>query len=382
MDETRDEATGQFVPTPEPAFGKEALELDAGFTPLKDDEPEADELTVAEAAEELTAQGTPESEIKTYGAISDFLAEDNASLTVEQAAKLLSNEHNAEAEDAEKARDDALRAAVDKQRGVEPEAKSTEAKPEAAPEAQPAREGELDPEIEKALSNPRVQAALSQHVAETETKRQEYVAGFDTATQIATASMLSDFPELLHIPAEQRAAALQAMHFQEPARYAKLMTAYNNCVQAIQQQDMAHRQEAQAKQGRFQEYAKAEDAKFSALITSESKETMDAIPKLIHEALIEYGADPAEFGRLGLQSEFLRSAAAQRLLVDAAKYRQITKASKAVSSRALPHVQRPGTTRSASERRGDDVGSLDRRLSQSGNIKDAVALMAAKRKAG
>src|SRR3954471_21173802 len=157
-DENRDPETGQFA-TAEFATGREALELEAGYTPLKEPESEP-ELTVEEAAAELLAQDTPESEIKTYSAISEMLEETNASLTIEQAAELLSKEKNADAEAARVADD---KAAADELQGISPEAKADEVKPEPEVEAQPVRDGELDPEIEKALSNPKVQAALAQH---------------------------------------------------------------------------------------------------------------------------------------------------------------------------------------------------------------------------
>src|ERR1700738_1921942 len=105
-DENRNEA-GQFAETPEPAFGREGVEREAGYLPYKE-EPAADseELTVAEAAEQLAAQSGPESEIRTYSAIDDL--PDNVSLTPEQGAKLLSDSWDAEAKTAEQAEAEAL----------------------------------------------------------------------------------------------------------------------------------------------------------------------------------------------------------------------------------------------------------------------------------
>lgn len=369
MSDDRNEA-GQFAPAPEPAFGIEGVEREAGYVPYKEDAEPEPELTVAEAAEELVAQSTPESEIKTYSAIDDL--PDNVTLTVEQASQMLSDEHAKQAEALENAEADRLRAEVDELRGVKPEAEAKEAATETS--AEPVQPGELDPEVEKALTNPKIQAVLSQQVAEVESAREQHMAAVDGAAQIAIASFMERFPEFAHIPQENMGDAIRAMQQQDPARAAQVAATIQRTLGLFDRQRALHQQAEQQKQSKFQDYAKVEDARFSELVKSESKDTMDAVPKLIHEALIEYGVDPAEFGRLGLQSEFLRSAAAQRLLVDAAKYRQITKAAKSVANRErLPPVLRPGTSSPSGQRVDSErVQALNRKSELT--VKEATEL--------
>jgi hypothetical protein len=99
--------------------------------------------------------------------------------------------------------------------------------------------------------------------------------------------------------------------------------------------------------------------------------------------LSELGVDPLEFLKAGNESKFLRSAAAQKVLVDAAKYRIMMQAPRAVAARAaLPPVQRPGVARSSSERNQASISELDQRLSRTGDIKDAMALYHAKKARG
>src|SRR5690242_697436 len=62
------------------------------------------------------------------------------------------------------------------------------------------------------------------------------------------------------------------------------------------------------------------------------------------------------------------------LQYDAAKYRMAMKAKDGAADKALPPVHRPGTARSSAERAHADVRTLSARLSNSGDIKDAVAL--------
>ena len=51
----------------------------------------------------------------------------------------------------------------------------------------------------------------------------------------------------------------------------------------------------------------------------------------------------------------------------------------AAAAKPVPAVQRPGTVRSSAEREHADVRALTARLSQSGDIKDAVALYHARK---
>jgi len=66
---------------------------------------------------------------------------------------------------------------------------------------------------------------------------------------------------------------------------------------------------------------------------------------------------------------------------DAGKYRLMMKAKDAVASKPIPPVQRPGMARSPAEREHADMRTLTTRLSNSGDIKDAVALYNARKSA-
>jgi hypothetical protein len=59
--------------------------------------------------------------------------------------------------------------------------------------------------------------------------------------------------------------------------------------------------------------------------------------------------------------------------------RLMIKARDAVAAKPVPPVQRPGMARTPAEREHADLGTLNARLSSSGNIKDAVALYNARK---
>ena len=64
---------------------------------------------------------------------------------------------------------------------------------------------------------------------------------------------------------------------------------------------------------------------------------------------------------------------------DAGKFRLMMKAKDVVAARPLPPVVRPGTSRTPSERQHADLRALSAKLSNSGDIKDAVALYHARK---
>jgi hypothetical protein len=64
---------------------------------------------------------------------------------------------------------------------------------------------------------------------------------------------------------------------------------------------------------------------------------------------------------------------------DAGKYRLAMKAKDVAAARSVPPVQRPGMARTPAEREHSDLRALTARLSNSGDIKDAVALYNARK---
>jgi hypothetical protein len=64
---------------------------------------------------------------------------------------------------------------------------------------------------------------------------------------------------------------------------------------------------------------------------------------------------------------------------DAGKYRLMMKAKNALAAKSVPPVQRPGTARTPAERERADLRTLNAKLSNSGDIRDAVALYHARK---
>jgi hypothetical protein len=75
----------------------------------------------------------------------------------------------------------------------------------------------------------------------------------------------------------------------------------------------------------------------------------------------------------------MRNAVFQRMMYDAGKYRLMMKARDAAATKPVPPVQRPGLARTPAERGHADVRTLNAKLSNSGDIRDAVALYNARK---
>jgi hypothetical protein len=370
MSESRDEATGQFSSS-EPLVGRAGIEHAMGYVQMPEDKEQPEELTVQDAAERVTESRTAEADIVTHVAGVDM--PDNMTMTLEQGAKSVADAREADEAQAEQDEIDQIRKEVDDLRGEEAK-QAKEAKPEApsSPEA----------DVEKFLAIPHVKDAVEKQIREVEGARQAYSQGVDIANQFAQAAFAENFPEIAALPVEHWQGALTAMAQHEPARFQKAMGTLQRVaqLQAAQQ----HQQQLKAQQERveFQNYAKAEDARFAELTKDIKPQEMRAIEGEIPSMLAEYGADARQFlEAISGQTKFPR-AAAERLLVDAAKYRMLMRAPKAVAARApLPQVQRPGIARSAGAARADSLEALNAKFSHSGSEKDAVALLLARRSA-
>jgi hypothetical protein len=345
MNEQRDEATGQFT-SAEPLVGLAGIEHEAGYVPYKEEpageEAEASELTVEEAADRLTASRTPEADIKTYSPLRDL--PENVTLTIEQAAKIRTEMGEADADQADLENNEQIRKEVDELRGAEPEETAKESE-STSPEA----------DVEKFLAIPHVKQAVDKLTGEAETARHQHVQGLAAATQIAEASFFSQFPEFAKVTPEQRSVMFAQIAQNDPARAQAIHSHVTNLANLFDSYSAENKQVAEQQRAKFQNYAKAEDARFETLTKGESKETMRAVEKEIPVMLKSLGVDPEEFLRTGSESRFLRSAAAQAIMVKAAKYDMLMKAPKpTAAAKALPPVQRPGISSAV---RNDSVTS-------------------------
>ncbi len=237
----------------------------------------------------------------------------------------------------------------------------------------------LDPELAKALQHPQVVQAIEEKIGEAEKTRQDYLNGLAAATQIAQISFLSQFPELANVAPQNMPATLELMSRQDPQKFERVRAMVATSEQLFAQQQQESHRQAEAARQNFAAFAKSEDARLETMLKGESRATQHAVTAEIVASARDSGIEPADLFRLFNSEPLMRHAVFQRMMYDAGKYRLAMKAKDAVTSRPVPAVQRPGMTRLPAEREHADLRILTARLSNSGDIKDAVALYNARK---
>lgn len=241
-------------------------------------------------------------------------------------------------------------------------------------------DSELDPEIEKALRHPQVRQAIEQQLGEADRTRQSYADAIGATMDVAKAAFFSQFPELAGLSEAQIPAALQYLAQTAPEKFARI----RNTLSQLEQLGAAQQYEkqVQATQARenFKAYAKAEDARFDALVAGQSKQSLREAAAEIVAAAEEYGIERAQLMHLFESEPIMRNAAFQKMMHDAAKYRLAQRSVSKAVPKAVPHVQKPGISRPAEPRGSEDVRTLTAKFANNPSVKNAAALYAAKQR--
>jgi hypothetical protein len=164
-----------------------------------------------------------------------------------------------------------------------------------------------------------------------------------------------------------------------------LWDAQQKKIAAIQQQAAAAQTRQSHEQAtRWSAFARDEDLRFleKAPEFSDTKVMAEATQSA-GELLKDMGFTEAELGQLwnGRAAISLRDHRMQLLLRDGVKYREAQAKAKAAQQRPVPHVQRPGPAPARDADADDKVRNLNDRLTTSGTLRDAAALLVAQRQA-
>jgi len=179
-------------------------------------------------------------------------------------------------------------------------------------------------------------------------------------------------------------ADLERLAREDWPRYV-LWDAQQKKIAAIQQQvAAAQTRQAHELSARWSAFAQDEDAKFldKAPEFSDRKVMADAT-RQAGELRKDLGFTETELGLLwnGQAGITLRDHRMQLLLRDGLKYREALGKAKAAQQRSVPSVQRPGPAPARDADADDKVRSLNDRLTSSGTLRDAAALLVAQRQA-
>lgn len=146
----------------------------------------------------------------------------------------------------------------------------------------------------------------------------------------------------------------------------------------------AQTRQAHEQATRWTAFARDEDLRFldKAPEFSDTKVMAEAT-QAAGELLKGLGFTEAELGQLwnGQGAISLRDHRMQLLLRDGVKYREAQQKAKAALERPVPHVQRPGPAPARDADADEKVRGLNDRLTTSGTLRDAAALLVAQRQA-
>ena len=164
-----------------------------------------------------------------------------------------------------------------------------------------------------------------------------------------------------------------------------LWDAQQKKIAAIQQQvAAAQTRRAHEQATRWTAFARDEDARFLEKAPEFTDlKVMAEATQAAGELLKGMGFTDAELGLLwnGQAAISLRDHRMQLLLRDGVKYRGAQAKAKAAQQRPVPNVQRPGPAPARDADADDKVRNLNDRLTTSGTLRDAAALLVAQRQA-
>jgi hypothetical protein len=404
----RDPASGQFT------SATDHYDVTRGdFVPLQDrprDEDSApiydrgsdDDKVRAAAAERIAQQGMDVEEPTAVewfkkdadGRLTEEHLEPNVSITIDQAADGLSafraqndaiNELSAEQD---------LIDAVDQARAAANGQQYTPADTPPAPtveantaEATPTTDG-LPPELATALDHPLVRQAIESQMSEAVAAKEQYAQAVEQANYLAQANLLEHLPELSRIPDKnQWEGAIRAIHAQDPARVNRALNTISRVQQlsaesARIQNERTAQMQAQTK-AEVEKYSRSENARFDAYAAKENLNVPEmgrAAQQYFHS---ELGVSPDSLKLLIEETPALRSAAFQRLIVDAVRYNQGKIARQNLPRNLPPAPLRPGSQVAAPSYSASKVAGLERALANATGhtaIKIAAQITSLKRK--
>lgn len=381
-------------------IGEASVEAAQGYTSMSDAyaPPEekkktydAQEGGIREAAEDLAAtrakaedEPIPRTYVEHGGDHHGEAVAGNETISLERASVDLTRqravEQAAQQPDPQAAADavDALRAQATQQPQPQPE---PQPQPQ-LPEQQAQQVDGVDPEIAQALQNPKIREALAREVEAAENARQQFAQQALDAARLSAASLFSFAPELASLTTEQLPGALALIAKSNPQRAMEIQAQLSRTEQLFTASRQAEAQAAATRQHQQQQQLKAwaaqQDEVFEREVASkESPARMQEITENVVALAEEYGVSREELVTAWKSQPVLRSAAFQRMMVDAAKYRMAQKAVPAKVARPVPPVQRPGIAPPHGS--SSDVDSLIKQFRSAPSVDNAVQLLMARR---
>ncbi|HEY1544971.1 MAG TPA: hypothetical protein VGG01_21445, partial [Xanthobacteraceae bacterium] len=200
-------------------------------------------------------------------------------------------------------------------------------------------------------------------------------------------------PMLLQTLQEQQAGAfadiqsvadLEKMAREDWPRYAQWDAQQKKIAAVTQHLQAAQARQSQEASQRWHTFVADEDARFRERAPElADREALAKAARTATDMLQDLGFSQAELGEMwnGGRGVSLRDHRLQLLIRDGVRFREAQAAAKKPLPRPVPDVQRPGPAPARSADTEGRVKDLTERLNASGNLRDAAALLVARRAA-
>jgi hypothetical protein len=363
--------------------GKEGVERSQGFEPMRMARPiDKDPAPVEQRSAPPPEQSPWPQEInylQQAGPKAGQKMDDHLTVSAEQAAADLQNFRDQKALFETGADVLAIQQAVDELR-----------KPDAPVQQPEVSQTTPEDSVAKALSDPAVlnavQTEVQKHYAAAEQARVNYEAGLAQNAAAAAYSLIASFPELQGISPAQIPTAIQVVAKQNPQRGEQMIRHIEQVRGLVEQHQktqaanyVAQQQEARRQ---FDVAAKNADADFDNYVRSQVgdqqyREIQEEARSMFHD----YGIPEQQLAWLWQNDSAFRSLPAQKLIMDAARWRLSQRGIKQKAARPqVPQVMRPGSPAERGNERDYELDRLNQKLNTSHSVRDATNLLIERRK--
>jgi hypothetical protein len=243
----------------------------------------------------------------------------------------------------------------------------------------------VDPEVHRAMQLPQVREHFEREHGKVTQLQQHHAQQVQVANDFAQAAFRSAVPELANLRTDQIVPFLNQMAKTNPPRFKQAMALLDNVTKANTARQQVEQQRAHAEKQEFTRYSKEHDAAFDRRMAAHTPEQRRAIGAELVSYAAELGVDQRTLTSLMATNPIMRHSAFQSMMADAAAHRLAQKslATMRQQQRAanLPPVIRPGSGAPRTTVQSANLQSLSTKLSQTGDAKDAAALLIARRNA-
>jgi hypothetical protein len=209
-----------------------------------------------------------------------------------------------------------------------------------------------------------------------EKSRQQYEAQLPALMQSLQDAQQHSFADIRTV------ADVEKLQAEDPFRFQAWQVQQMKLQAAHAENERVNRDKAQAQHTEWASHVQKENELAAEYIPElADKVKGPALTQRAAERLGELGFKPEELNDLasGKQKLSLYDHRLQRLIFSDLKLAEIQSAKAVVAAKPLPPVQKPGTSRPAGSAVSERVQALDSKLTNTGSIKDAAALLRAMR---